>query len=49
MYATCDESRNEVLMMESIVDYWKSDKELSVGSKKVVHRGWSFMWSYTVV
>ena len=48
MYSTCDDSGNEYLMMDSILDYWKSNKELSVASQKVVHRGFSFMWRSTV-
>ena len=43
MYATCDDSGNKYLVMESIVDYQKSDKAVSVSSQKVVHRGWIFM------
>ena len=34
--------------MDSIVDYQKSDKALSVSSKRVVHRGRGFMWRSTV-
>ena len=48
MYAACDDSGKDYLMMDSIVDYQKSDKALSVASKKVVHRGWSFMQRSTV-
>ena len=44
MYDSCDESGNEYLMMDSIVDHRKSDRALSVSSQKMVHRGWSFMW-----
>ena len=36
-------------MMESILDYRKSNKALSVSSQKGVHRGRSFMWRSTVV
>ena len=43
MYAACDDSRNENLMMDSVVDYRKSNKAISVSSQKVVHRGRSFM------
>ena len=43
MYAACDDSGNEYLMIDSIVEYQKSDKALSVASQKVVHRDWSFM------
>ena len=25
------------------MEYWKDDKEFSVSSQKMVHRGWSFM------
>ena len=39
MYAEYDDSVNEYLMMDSIVDYQKSDKYVSVSSQKVVHRG----------
>ena len=48
MDAVCDESRNEYLMMDSIVDYWKRDKSISVSSQKVVHRRRSFMQRFTV-
>ena len=48
MYAACDNSGNEYLMMESILYYWKSNKALSVTSQKVVHRGRSFMRRSTV-
>ena len=48
MYAACNESRNKYLMMDSIVDYEKSNKALSVASKKVVHRGRSLMQRSTV-
>ena len=48
MYDSCDESGNEYLMMDSIVDHRKSDKALSVSSQNMVHRGWSFMWQSTV-
>ena len=48
MYAACNESRNKYLMMDSIVDYEKSNKALSVASQKVVHRGRSFMRRSTV-
>ena len=43
MYAACDDSRNDYLMMNSVVDYQKSNKAISVSSQKVVHRGRSFM------
>ena len=43
MCAACDDSRNEYLMMDSVVDYRKSNKSISVSSQKVVHRGRSFM------
>ena len=33
MYAACDDSGNEYLIMDSIVDYRKSDKALSVASQ----------------
>ena len=48
MYASCDDSGNEYLMMDSIVDYRKSDKSTSISNKKVVHRGQSFMCRSTV-
>ena len=43
MYAACYDSGNEYLMMDSIVEYWKIDKAISVSSQKLVHRCWSFM------
>ena len=49
MYAACDGSWNDYLMMESIVDYWKNDKATTVPYQKVVHRGQSFMQRSTVV
>ena len=48
MYAACDESENAYLMMDSIVDYCKSNNSISVSSHKVVHRGRSFMRKSTV-
>ena len=39
MYASYDDFGNKYLMMESIVDYQKNNKALSVASQKVVHRG----------
>ena len=48
MYAACDDSGNEYLMMESIVDYRNSDKDISVCNQKMVHRGWRFMRQSTV-
>ena len=49
IYAACDDSGNEYMMMESIVDYRKSNKALSVSSQKVVHIGRSVMRRSTVV
>ena len=43
IYAACDDSGNEYLMMESIVDYWNNDKSVTVPYQKVVHKGQSFM------
>ena len=43
MYAACNESGNEYLMTDSIEEYRKNDKALSVASQKVVHRGQSFI------
>ena len=43
MYDACDDSGNEYLMMESILDYQKRYKALSVSSQKVLHRGRNFM------
>ena len=48
MYVACDDSVNDYLMMDSIVDYQNSDKAISLSSQKVVHRGWSFMRRSTV-
>ena len=49
MYAACDDSGNNYLMMYLIVDYRKSNKDLSVVIQKVVHRGRSFMQRPTVL
>ena len=49
MYAACNDSGNEYLIMDSIVDYWKSDKDILVSSQKVVHTGQSFMRKSTVI
>ena len=48
MYAACNESGNEYLMIDSIVNYHKSNKAISVSSQKVVHRDQSFMCRSTV-
>ena len=48
VYAACDDSGNKYLMMDSIVEYQKSDKALSVYSQKMVHRGRGFMRRSTV-
>ena len=49
VYAACDDSGNKYLMMDSILDYQKSNKALSLSSQKMVHRGWIFMRQSTVV
>ena len=41
IYAACDDSGNEYLIMKSIVDYRKSNGDISVSSQKVVNRGQS--------
>ena len=43
MYAACDDSGNEYLIMDLIVGYQKNDKAIPVPDQKVVHIGWSFM------
>ena len=48
MYAAYDDSGNYYLMMDSIVDYQKSNKALSVSSQRLVHRGRGFMWRSTM-
>ena len=48
MYAACDDSGNEYLIMDLIVGYQKNDKAIPVPDQKVVHIGWSFMWKYPV-
>ena len=48
VYAACDDSGNEYPMIDSIVDYQKSDKALSVASQWLLHIGRSFMWLSTV-
>ena len=47
MHDSCDDSGNEYLMMDSMVDYQKSYQYISVSNQRVVHRGWIFMWQYT--
>ena len=49
MYNSCDASGNEYLMMDSIVDYHKSDEAISVSNQKLVHKCWSFMQRSTVI
>ena len=49
MYAACDGSGNDYLMMNSIVDYRNNYKATTVPYQKVVHRGQSFMQRSTVV
>ena len=44
IYSACSDSVNEYPMMESILNYLKSDKAISGSNKKVVHRGRRFMW-----
>ena len=39
MYDSCDDSGNDYLIMDSIVEYRKRDKAISVSNKKVVHIG----------
>ena len=48
MYTAFDDSGNEYLMMDSIVDYWNNDKALSFSSQKMVHSGRIFMQRSTV-
>ena len=48
MYDACDDSVNEYLVMDSIVDYQNSDKATSVYNHKVVHIGRIFMRRSTV-
>ena len=48
MYAACDDSGYDYLIMELIVDHRNNDKAVTVSDQKVVHRGHSFMWKYTV-
>ena len=43
-----DDYGNDYMMTDSIVDYRKSDKAISVSNQKVVHRGWSFMRRSTI-
>ena len=38
MYASCDDSENEYLMMESIVEYQNNYKAITVPNQKVLHR-----------
>ena len=48
MYNACDDSGNNYLMMDLIVDSRKNDKAEIVPDQEVVHRGWSFMRRYNV-
>ena len=44
IYAACDDFGNEYPMMDSIVDYRKSNNAISFSIQKVVHRGRNKMW-----
>ena len=48
MYSECNDSGNEYLMMDLIVDYRKNDKAITVPDKKVVHIGRKFMRRSTI-
>ena len=43
MYAACNDSGKEYMIIDSILDDLKKDKAISVSSQKVVHRGCIFM------
>ena len=49
IYAACDDSGNEYLIMELIVDNRNNEKYITVSDQKVVHISRGFMWKYTVV
>ena len=49
MYAACDDSLNEYLIMELIVYYRNNDKDITVPDQEVVHRCQSFRRQYNVV
>ena len=48
MYAACDDSGNEYLMMDLIVDYRKNNKAVTDPDQKVVQKGQRFMRQSTV-
>ena len=48
IYAACNDSVKDYLMMVSIVQYRKSNNDLSVSSQKMVHIGHSYMHRSTV-
>ena len=43
MYVACDDSGNEYVMVDLIVDYRNNYKAITVPDQKVVHRGRRFM------
>ena len=46
MYVVCDDDRNKYLMIDSIVDYSKNNKAVTIANQKVLHRGQNPMrWS----
>ena len=40
MYDQCDVNRNEYLLLEAFVDYWKNGSALSIEDKRTVVEGW---------
>ena len=48
MYSACDDPGYDYLIMDSIVDYQKNKKAITVPDQKVVHRGQRFMRRSTV-
>ena len=43
MYASCDDDGNKHLLVDSLVDYWKNDKAMTIADQKIVVRGRSSM------
>ena len=43
MYAAYDNSGHEYLIMDSIVDYRRSDQAIPVDNQKLVYIGWSLI------
>ena len=49
IYAAFDDDGNEYLMMDSIVEYQKKNKAVTITDHKVFHIGWNYMQRSTAV